>query len=70
MRGTCDNGVNLLDELLLLLVLEVNVPLGQPRLPRPATRDRFSSHKDDKKYWYCGEHFPLVKRSNVDVDSY
>ncbi len=64
---TCDNGVNLLDELLLLLVLEVYVPLGQPRLPRPETRDRFSSQKAKKKYWYCGEHFPLVESSNVDV---
>ena len=30
-----DDGVPLLDQLLLLLVLEVHVPLGQPRLSRP-----------------------------------
>ena len=29
-----DDGVNLLDELLLLVVVELHVPLGQARLPR------------------------------------
>lgn len=31
----CDDGVHLLDELLLLVVVEVHVPLGQPRLAGP-----------------------------------
>jgi len=41
----CDYGMNLLDKFLLLLVLKVYVPLGQPRLSRPVlNHDEFNPH--------------------------
>ena len=43
-----DDGVHLLDQLLLLLVLEVHVPLGQPSLPCPILyHDELNAHCSD-----------------------
>ena len=46
-----DDGVHLLDQLLLLLVLEVHVPLGEPRLPSPVLDHyEFDSHVADNQH--------------------
>ena len=47
MLGVTDShdGVNLLDQFLFLFVLEVHVPLGEPRLPSPVLYHyEFDSH--------------------------
>ncbi len=58
--------MDLLNELLLLLVVEVHVPLGQPRLPRPVLYhhkpDHPAPHPSAKKKTDTWIKLPVVKR--------
>lgn len=46
----CHNGMNLFNQLLLLIIIKLHVPLGQPGLPCPVLdEDKADLHKNNRR---------------------